>query len=267
MIVNACAISHPGNVRKNNEDNLYFDGVIGGGDAVIRHTARRRHPKGSMFGVFDGMGGMSFGENASLITAQAASVKMKNSEAVKDVLLDICLSANEQVCDEMCLNGQRMGSTASMLLFSKNKYFLCNIGDSPILRLRNNNLIELSHEHTEKREYEKKNGKLPEGAKRKFRLTQYIGIFDSEMPIKPYTRSGKILPYDKYVICSDGLTDMICKTDIKGILRQKKSVRRITNDLLNAALAGGGKDNITIITIEIRPGLIYRIKRKKSTRH
>ena len=62
--------------------------------------------------------------------------------------------ANDLLCDEMTnVLKKRMGSTAAMLCFAKGRYYICNVGDSPVFMLRNSRFTEISHEHTEKENY------------------------------------------------------------------------------------------------------------------
>ena len=144
----------------------------------------------------------------------------------------------------------QMGTTASMLGFYRNRVYCCNVGDSPIFRFRNCELTNCFEEHTERRLFELlcKQEKLKG---KKFSLTQYIGIQPDEMRIKPYLEKRGIKQGDIYLICSDGLTDLVKEEEICRILKKSSSLQKKVEQLLERALAMGGIDNITILGIRV----------------
>ena len=256
MRLQAAVLSNAGRVREKNEDNYYFNGEFmpamnQGAQAHQQWVDLNRQ---ALFGVFDGMGGYAAGERASNLTAQAADRLWKSwdrSSTPADLMERICMEANSVVCDAMeADNGRRMGSTASMLLVDNEQYHVCNIGDSPIFLLRQGQLWEISMEHTERWTFEKVTGqKAP--AKKKFRLTQNIGIFEDEMAIEPYCSSGPIQKGDVFLICSDGVTDMLDREEVQEILSKPLPTQAMIQQLLEGALEAGGKDNITAVCLRV----------------
>lgn len=257
MKISASVISHPGNCREKNEDNFCFNGKNLSADSTIRPLKYRGKTSSTvLMGIFDGMGGIKAGERASYIASKTACTAISNIEDIMDLnffMVDICKQANIQTCEEM-LNvlKQRMGSTASMLCFRDSQYFLCNIGDSPIFIYRDGELVPIFHEHTEKENYLKIHGINAVLPKKKFKLTQNIGIFPEEMEIEPFTSSSEIRSKDRFLITSDGLTDMVDESEIRNILSQHMSPAKTVKKLLQKALDNGGKDNTTIICIDIK---------------
>lgn len=262
MRLNAYAVSHVGNVRSKNEDNLFFNNMIL--KKANKHfcfgKSNLRINKPVYLGVFDGMGGMSDGDKASYIAATTTKQIIKNkNKNVIETLEKICVKANENICQEMKgVNKLKMGATLSMLSFQRDNYYLCNVGDSPILLFRDHKISEISHEHTEKDNLELFGNKQPE--KKKYKLTQHLGIPSEEMEIEPYFSKGRLLLNDKFIICSDGLTDMVDYDDIKQCLQSEKSIKKAVKSLLEKALKNGGKDNITIIGIDVKKGFEYGFK-------
>ena len=256
MKIKASVISHLGKVRKNNEDNFFFNEFILQEEKLTKpYKMKSKTDVPILMGVFDGMGGISAGERASLITATTArnvSYTLYDPDEIDSTLLRICKSANEVVCNEMLnvIKG-RMGTTASMLCFFEEHYHLCNIGDSPIFLFRDNKLSEISYEHTEKENYILIYGEENVPKDKKFRLTQHIGIFPEELQIEPYLSCDEIKKGDRFVICSDGLTDMVKEPQLVKILSAYHSPVKALKKLLNAALDNGGRDNITIIVIVV----------------
>ena len=87
---------------------------------------------------------------------------------------------------------------------------------------------------------------------KKFPLTQYLGIPEVEMEICPYVREEELQHGDLYLICSDGLTDMVSEEEIYKILLESKNVTEKVKILRQRALENGGKDNISIFCACIR---------------
>ena len=246
--------AHRGKVRQKNEDNLYVNGLIleQQNNGISPWEIQLNTEKPCLMGVFDGMGGYAAGERASFL---AASTAMEIAGAYSDelsgdaLMLRICQLANDRVCEEMQKGDYyRIGTTASMLHLHENRYTVCNVGDSPVFLYRDGALRLISKEHTEKANYEKITGnKAPPN--KKFRLTQNIGIFTSEMLIEPYCASDDIHSGDCFLLCSDGLTDMVSSEKITEILACNLTMRQKAETLLHTALDNGGKDNITIVLI------------------
>lgn len=249
------AKSHPGKIRKKNEDNLYVFGEImeEKKHGFFSSDIESGTEKGILFGVFDGMGGLHCGEFASYLTAKTAQAEAKTGvetqETVGAFLVRICEKSNALLCREMQVNvKKRMGSTLSILYLLQNQVFLCDIGDSPIFRFRNGQLLKISKEHTERELYEKLNAEKPN---RKYHLTQNIGIFPEEMELEPYIAKGEMHAGDQYLLCTDGLTDMVSEEKISEILCMPERADRKTKLLMRCALENGGNDNITIILIQL----------------
>lgn len=253
MQLKVSAVCDPGKLREINEDNLFINGSFLPELHVATYSVTKRYSTlfKPLFCVFDGMGGYDAGEKASYLAAAVTEKLFRSTSHLsrsKQLLPDICTQANLTLCDEMLKgNIERLGTTAAMLLFSGKQYFLCNIGDSPIFLLRNDSLLEISKEHTERRLYEAIMGQKSDPGK-KFRLTQNIGIFPDELVLEPYFSQGQLMEKDTFLICSDGITDMLDTMQIKYILQQK-NVAAAAQELLCRALDAGGKDNITAIVI------------------
>ncbi|MBQ6393582.1 MAG: serine/threonine-protein phosphatase, partial [Eubacterium sp.] len=145
-----------------------------------------------------------------------------------------------------------MGTTASILCFYRDYVVICNVGDTPIFRFRFGGLEPIFEEHSQKVFFEKLFGKEFLG-NRKFPLTQCIGVPESVMQIRPYINTEEIIPGDRYLICSDGLTDMITEDRINEIMETELAQDQLLSILVKESLENGGKDNITAILIEVLP--------------
>lgn len=252
------AICHKGKIREKNEDNLLFINknlpMEHEGSKDILFQEEIDSEKGALFGVFDGMGGYFNGEEASFIASELVKKTFEQVKLSEEVALEIlkesCYDANEKICALMEEKNLKMGTTVSLLLFLKEKLYLCNIGDSPIYRLRKGELIPIFKEHTQKI-YFKNFGDIDELENRKFPLTQCIGIPPTEFKISPFLDQLDYQQGDMYLICSDGLSDMVKKKEMITYLEKTIPSEEKIMQLLDAALRNGGRDNITIILLEI----------------
>ena len=159
-------------------------------------------------------------------------------------LKQACSEMNDAVCAGCeALPYGWMGTTVAALLFTAEEVYACNLGDSRIYRLRGRVLTQMSVDDSEP---------VPEGAGHgKPPLTQYLGVFPDELTLVPHLVKSALKPGDFYLLCSDGLTDLLPNVMIAGCIRQHTSVRQITEHLLRAALQNGGRDNVSVIGIKI----------------
>ena len=255
MNIKVSAKSHLGKIRNKNEDNLYVLGQIMEEEMcnIFSSDAEDDTESGSLLGVFDGMGGLHCGEYASYLTAKTVQAEAENlpkSESEAGAFLqEICKKSNDLLCKEMQVSlKKRIGCTLSVLYMLGQTVFVCDVGDSPIFRYRDEKLLQISKEHTEKELYEKLNVDKP---KRKYHLTQNIGIFPDEMELEPYIAKGEMQVGDQYLICTDGLTDMVGEEEICAILSLPCDEDQKARMLMHSALENGGNDNITIILVKL----------------
>ena len=250
MIVKAACASSVGRVRTNNEDNLYFNGkYLPQQNEGIKRPLSMTVPDGEcMFCVYDGMGGHESGEVASFIAASETKRYIDEHECLiiptRQMLEELTARINENVFKAGRNKGGRlsMGTTGVMLKFMDDEVYVCNVGDSPAFRLRDSELLQLSVDHVE-------NVSVKPG--RKPALTQGFGMDPEEIRIEPHIAKGELEPGDQYLLCSDGLTDMVSKVEICSILKSCTNVKRAARKLVQKALDNGGKDNITVILCQI----------------
>ncbi|MCL2227811.1 MAG: protein phosphatase 2C domain-containing protein [Oscillospiraceae bacterium] len=201
------------------------------------------------FAVFDGMGGEQQGEVAAFIAANSfdAIYAEGRKHDTKQFLLDACADMNKAICAHAKERRLRSsGSTAAILMFGKKDIYICNIGDSRIYQFSDNALTQISHDHSEN---SVKDRKPP--------LTQNLGIPETDFVIAPYVAKGIFANMDKYLICSDGLTDMISEEEITKTIAANSGIMKIAEALMKKALKAGGHDNITLILCEIRRKTIF----------
>ena len=154
----------------------------------------------------------------------------------------VCQNANLDICHFIEENGLgTCGTTAAMLLLTANGVSACNIGDSKIFRLSAGSLYQISEDHLSIAPYGEK---AP--------LSQYLGIPPEELTICPYYAELPYADQDKYLLCSDGLTNAVPRPQLEQLLRTG-SFYDLPDLLIRAANENGGKDNITALLLGVEP--------------
>lgn len=235
-------ISHVGKCRANNQDNFACHGKylkIENDTTSFPYFGEVSSQDSALFGVFDGIGGEDCGEVASYIAAKCAASRYIGKGVIED-LLTLCDDANEDICKYTQKNNLcSMGTTAAILVFCPHKIVLCNIGDSKIFRCTKGEITQISQDHVAAAAF----GVKPA-------LSQNLGIPPSELQIEPYISQGDYHNGDIYLICSDGLTDLVSTHEIFEILKNNQC-SEASKLLLNLALDNGGTDNITLIVCNV----------------
>jgi len=242
------ARSHPGKVRPHNEDAMLADGANG------------------VFVVADGVGGRAAGEVASALTietVEAASPALyaavaRYSQApewegrneVLEQLEEVCQAASKRVFDEADRLGRKgMTTTLVLLVVGGGTAFLAHVGDSRAYLIREGLIQQLTDDHSMVNELVRSGQMTYEEAKKsQYRnvITRAVGLYPS---VQADLMAIDILPGDRIVLCSDGLSDPIDSPQIEAMGRQD-DVETATDKLLEAALDAGAPDNVTVAVIE-----------------
>ena len=238
----ACT-SHIGKRRKMNQDNFLCGGVYASQGQTeplaLPLTGTVGAAPRQLFGVFDGMGGEERGEAAAFLAAEAAACSPLAGDPV-EVLETVCQNANQRICAFVAENGLGIcGTTAALLLTDADRLTICNIGDSKIFRLTDRQLTQISEDHL---------SLAPAGVKPP--LSQCLGIPPEELTLCPHYDSLPCCAGDKYLLCSDGLTDMVPPEAIRDTLAAHAPADA-AGLLLHQALDNGGRDNITLLILQV----------------
>jgi len=254
--ISCSASTDVGKVRDNNEDNFYVNGKFKTSNTIMseRHIDNKIREQ-YLYAVCDGMGGEDKGELASMIAVE--SLAEYQSADISQTAADYIKKANNLICDESEKNGGvRMGTTLIFLYIKNGKAVSYNIGDSRAYLFRKNKLSQLSEDHTQaqllvKMRLLKKDA--VSSHKGKHILTQHLGIYPDELIIEPYvSKQITIKQDDIFLLCSDGLTDMVSDDKITEILSLKNAeATDLADKLVETALANGGRDNVTVIAVKI----------------
>lgn len=259
--VKAVCTSMTGEIRENNEDNYYFNSEYRKPDesekdmtepyAELIHVLEAE-VTGKWVAVFDGIGGLPRGEMASYIAARTLAeveqqgeqteelIKKQEEETnYKDKLWKTARAMNSEI--EKWKQEQKiknMGTTMAALKFSEHYIFGMSLGDSRIYRLRNGKLEQLSTDHTYR---------YP-GHIRSV-LTGYLGTESEEDFHKMDLYQYEYQKGDKYLLCTDGVTDMLKDSVMEELLQLP--LEEAQESLIDEVLRMGAEDNATAIIAEI----------------
>lgn len=145
-----------------------------------------------------------------------------------------------------------MGTTLVAALFTENRMIIAHVGDSRLYRLRNNELHQLTVDHSLQQELIEKGFYTPEEARKSVNkniVTRAIGV---EPTVKPDLKEEVVQDGDVFLLCSDGLSDLVTEQEIRSILKQfEKDLETAAEVLVNSANDKGGKDNISVVLARI----------------
>jgi len=254
--IECSAITYIGEVRNNNEDNYYVNGKFKSDSSVSTEGYFDNNQRDSyLYAVCDGMGGEKNGARASLI-AVAALTRYQSTD-IRRTVRDYIHVTNHLICEEIEKNGgARSGTTLALLYIRDGRAISYNIGDSRIYFYRDGCLYLMSEDHTEAQRLVKMGIINDEDAKHhksRNTLTQHLGIFPDELVIEPYTSEEvELMRGDMFLICSDGLTEMVDDDEIAAILsHDDMDSTGMTRKLASAVQSYGAKDNATVIVVRV----------------
>lgn len=250
----AAVCNHMGNVRKNNEDAFFLNGFylpLEQMDEGGAYTADASTPH-QVYAVCDGMGGEAAGEMASFTMAASLSGLMESIVPGKSVRTEIN-KAVQEANHTVCMLNKGAGCTLALLCLHEGKATVAWLGDSRIYLLQEEKLFRLSEDHTQSQRLLNM-GVLDEAEAKKHTmrhvLTRYIGMDMADLLLQPsYGEELMLKKSDVFLLCSDGLFDMVEEEHFAAYLSQEPA--RAAASLVEAALAAGGKDNVTAMVVRI----------------
>lgn len=211
---------------------------------------------GEIFAVADGMGGHRAGEIASALALDALrfGLAKKSKNTIENRLREAITRANKQVHDTAVREASRrgMGTTLTVVLPIEDKLFIGHVGDSRLYRLRDGILKQITNDHSLVAQLVRAGQLKAEEAEvhpQRNIITRAIGS-DREVEIDVFVE--EVLPTDRYLLCSDGLTSMLNDNEITEVLRDKEDLEEACRELVEWANDRGGTDNITVVLFEPR---------------
>lgn len=211
------------------------------------------------FAVCDGMGGQNAGERASWLTVQALEENPIHlpSQNPQDTFDQFARTMTRAVWEDgIANNAPGQGTTIALLLLSGSRAFVSNIGDSRVYVLRQQKLFLLSRDHTRIHDQVLAGRLTPEQERNHpdaNRITRYIGMLPQNVPSPFMTlRDVALCRGDRFLLCSDGLSDLLRQERIEECLLKYKELSAAAGQLVMEALEAGGKDNVTCIIVDVQ---------------
>lgn len=235
-------VSITGNFRENNEDSF-----------VVDESQR-------YFIVADGMGGQNAGEKASALAVELIPQQLEKlmnfdgctrQEAVEAIDRSVEHANTEiMVLSEVDPSVRNMGTTVVLLVRSGGNFYVGGVGDSRVYQFRSGELAQLTKDHSLTQALLEAGTINAEEAKtHRYRnvLYRYLGTRDGASGTDAC--EIRVQPGDRFVLCTDGVTDGIDDTKICSLLQQSDDPQHIAESLVAAAQEGGSRDNITCVVL------------------
>lgn len=229
-----------GQVRGHNEDSFRIDSERG------------------LFVVADGMGGHAGGEVASALAVETvfktllAGREGKAASCNAEALQAAIELANTTIYQDARSNPVRkgMGTTLTCMCMGRCQVYLGHVGDSRAYRLRGHELVQLTRDHTWV-DMQVRAGMLSQHDADHDRMRHVlVKSLGTQVGIEPDIMRVDAEPKDRFLLCSDGLSDLVGHDDLRDILAGQGTLAEVSRRLVEKANAAGGRDNITAVVID-----------------
>ena len=237
MALKRGAVTDMGRMRKNNEDRYLIAGRLAA--------------------VADGVGGHNAGEVASAIAMEELAAlehagPWPTPAAAGEALRTVFLRANRRIRETAAKDSELdgMGTTLVAVLEDGDSIHLASVGDSRAYLLRNGELTQITVDHTLVQGLVDEGRLRPEEALRhpqRSIITRALGL-DARLEVDLFTY--KLLPGDRLMLCSDGLSDVVDQRGIRNVLLRVPDPQRAAEKLVALANEGGGPDNVTVMVLD-----------------
>ncbi len=208
-----------------------------------------------LLAIADGMGGHAAGEVASAVAiktlapldADPAGIDMLR--ALGDAIAEANAALRDITLSDPATEG--MGTTLTALLWSGDEVALCHIGDSRGYLLRDGALQQITHDHTLVQTLVDEGRLTPEAAASHPQRSLVMRALQSSVPADPDLSMMTARVGDRFLLCSDGLTDVVSDETLRTTLRQLPDLDAAVEQLVDLAIRSGGPDNITCVLADV----------------
>lgn len=246
----ATAMTHQGRVRANNEDHVAIGDWVRGSPMASPLSIECLLDEPRLCVVADGLGGQASGEVASELAVRFLSKSSSRLTSAEE-LIAVLQEANDVIYRAMEEVPERstMGATVVGIAASGSNAWLFNLGDSRGYLWDRSQLRLLSTDDNTV-------ANLQDSSQRtgQFRgsITQALGGAPFRVTIRPHIVAKELEPGDRYLLCSDGLTDMLDRATIESCLGPDPIAS--VQELVARALSAGGDDNISVMIVDVLEG-------------
>lgn len=223
-----------------NEDRIFVNGEIYASDSGHMECEE------CLLAVCDGVGGESFGKEASYAACSALK-RYLGLKFTDDLANQYVCEANSLIRKEQKKDAAhgRMSSTVAVLSLRGKDVFAFNLGDSEIMRLRGSTLYRISQKHTVVNEFQSFGFQTYDTDQHI--ITKYLG--GSEFAPAVFEGEGTLDKDDIFMLFSDGVGDVVTKSELKRILLSEIMLEQMCDDIYGKAIEKGSDDNISVIIV------------------
>ncbi|HEX5189806.1 MAG TPA: protein phosphatase 2C domain-containing protein [Streptosporangiaceae bacterium] len=208
-----------------------------------------------LLAIADGMGGHAAGEVASAVAIatlaplDADTTGVDMLQALADAIADANAELRQIAQTDPATEG--MGTTLTALLWSGDEVALCHIGDSRGYLLRDGVFHQITHDHTLVQSLVDEGRLTPEAAASHPQRSLVMRALQSSVPAEPDLAMLKAKIGDRFLLCSDGLSDVVSDETVHKTLMQLTDLDEAVSQLINLAIRSGGPDNITCVLADV----------------
>jgi PPM family protein phosphatase len=205
--------------------------------------------------IADGMGGHAAGEVASAVAISALAPL--DHDVARDQMLSVLAEAvaeanstlHQMSVADRSVEG--MGTTLTALLWSGAEVAVCHIGDSRAYLLRDGDLTQITRDHTLVQSLVDEGRLTPEAAAVHPQRSLVMRALQSSTDAEPDLAIRQVRLADRYLLCSDGLSDVVSEETLHKTLTQVSDLDEAVVQLIDLAIRSGGPDNITCIIADV----------------
>ena len=208
-----------------------------------------------LLAIADGMGGHAAGEVASAVAIATLAPLDADTTGIDmlQALADAIAQANAELRQiaRADPSTEGMGTTLTALLWSGDEVALCHIGDSRAYLLRDDEYHRITHDHTLVQSLVDEGKLTPEAAASHPQRSLVMRALQSSVPAEPDLAMLKAQVGDRYLLCSDGLSDVVSDETVQKTLTELADLDEAVSQLIDLAIRSGGPDNITCILADV----------------
>ena len=208
-----------------------------------------------LLAIADGMGGHAAGEVASAVAIATLAPLDADTGGIDmlQALADAIAEANAELRQITLADPstEGMGTTLTALLWSGEEVALCHIGDSRGYLLRDGEYHRITHDHTLVQSLVDEGRLTPEAAASHPQRSLVMRALQSSVPAEPDLAMLKAKVGDRYLLCSDGLSDVVSDDTVHKTLMELTDLDEAVGQLINLAIRSGGPDNITCVLADV----------------
>ena len=234
-------VSVPGMVRTNNEDSI-----------LTKQWKDRENPLGltALLAIADGMGGHENGEWASKTAIECIDQVIgsaKSDQPLDQVLMKAIKYANQTIGAAAQHGGNSPGTTLSIVAIRRNQAWIASVGDSRIYLHRKGELSQLTKDDTLAELLIAKGQMTAEEAAKGQEHHILVKSIGQAAELEPTVKARKLKKGDIFLVCSDGLTNMLSDSQIEELIAKSPSLVSAAESLCSSANDAGGFDNISVV--------------------